>query len=412
MVRARTAPGVLLVLAMLVVTVAAVPAAPSSAAGSCTGFSNRTGVTATAITLANVSDLSGPVPGLGRPALDGVKAYARYFNSTSSICGRKLKVLSLDSKTDSAAGATAYATACAKSIAAVGSWSSFDDGGASTAQKCGLLDLRSVSNTNQRNACTTCFGVRGTQARAFPNLIPDYFVTNHPTASQASAFVYLNTGSYAEHAAYTVKDEQARGMKFIYNQGIDVASFNYGPYVSQMKNLGVQLVQFSGPSQQAVRLATAMHDAGFTPVFQTDPTTYFNKGFVSTGGAAVNGTYVPVDITPFAEQASNTELRRYLIWLQKVDPGATPSIDGLFAWSAARLFVDRARALGGHLSRVNLVSAVRAVHQWTDLGAHANQNVGSKVLGTCWRMLRLSGGKWAPVGGTSYSCRGKTVAAP
>ena len=395
---------------ILVATPAVVVASASSAtAGSCSGFSNRTGVTSTAITVANVSDLSGPVPGLGKPALDGVKAFARYFNSTSSICGRKLKVLSLDSKTDAAANGNAYAKACTNAVAAVGSWSVFDGGGAAATQDCGLLDLRSVSTTAARSACTTCFGVQATQADAYPNAIPDYFLDHHHTASQAVGFLYLNAGAYAERAQTIQHAEEARGIKVLYSAGIDVADLDYGPYVTQLKNHGVQLVQFYGGYQQAVRLAQAIHDATYSPLFQTDPRTYANKAYVASGGAAVNGTYVPINITPFSEQASNTELRRYLIWLQKVDPGASPSIDGLFAWSAARLFVDRAKALGGHLSRVNLVSSVRAVHQWTDLGAHTNQNVGSKVVGTCWRFLRLSSGKWNPVGSTTYSCDGKTV---
>ena len=39
----------------------------------------------------------------------------------------------------------------------------------------------------------------------------------------------------------------------------------------------------------------------------------------------------------------------YLSWLHQVSPGAVPNFFGLFAWSAARLFVEQAVALGGKL---------------------------------------------------------------
>lgn len=390
-------------------SVAVVPVGPSAASTSCTGFKNRTGITDSTITIANVTDLTGPVPNLGRPALDGVKAFVSYFNASSSICGRKLRIYTLDSKTDAKSNGTAYASACSHAFAAVGSWSLFDNGGAWTARNCGLPDLRSTSATSQRNACTTCFGVQASQADAYPNAIPDYFLNHHHAASQAVGLIYLNAQPYAAQAATMAAAEQQRGMQVVYSDGIDVAEFDYSPYVAQLQSHGAQLVQFVGPYQQAVRLAQAMQDATYAPLFQADPRIYGIKPYVSSGGSAVEGTYVPVNTVPFSEAASNTELRRYLTYLRKVHPGASPSVDGLFAWSAARLFVERAQALGGRLSRANLVASVAAVHSWTDHGAHASQNVGSKVVGTCWRMLRLSSGAWVPVGGTTYVCAGRTV---
>ena len=394
--------------ALVATTLLALPAEQTTAATSCSGFQNRSGVTSSSITIANVADLSGPFPGLGRPALDGVKAFARYFNATSSVCGRKLKVLSLDSKTDGSATGAAYTSACSEAFAAVGSWSLNDDAGAWTAQKCGLPDLRSTSLTDARNRCTTCFGAQASQANAFPNAVPDHYLADHHAASQAAAMVYLNNSSYAGRAKTMMAAEQVRGMTFVYSAPIPVAAFDYGPYVSQMKSQGVQLVQFVGPPQQAARLARAMHEATYAPLYQPDPGSYVNA-YVSAAGTAGEGTNVAIDTVPFAERASNTELRRYLTYLREVHPGAAPTVDGLFAWSAARLFVERAQALGGRLTRANLVTAVRAVHQWTDHGAHASQNVGSKVVGTCWRFLQLSGGAWVPVGGTSYRCDGRTV---
>ncbi|MGN6782848.1 MAG: ABC transporter substrate-binding protein, partial [Marmoricola sp.] len=114
------------------------PAVAASGRGRCAGFRNQTGVTDSTVTIANVADINGPVPGIFESAQQAVKAYVAYFNATSTLCGRKLALQSLDSRTDAGADQTAYEKACHDAFAAVGSMSAFDSGGAATAQQCGL----------------------------------------------------------------------------------------------------------------------------------------------------------------------------------------------------------------------------------------------------------------------------------
>ena len=109
-------------------------AAGGAKAGSCEGFKNQTGITDKTITLANVSDISGPVPGIFESAQEATRAYAAYFNATNDICGRKLDVELLDSRADAGADQQAYTKACDEAFAAVGSMSAFDSGGAGTAE--------------------------------------------------------------------------------------------------------------------------------------------------------------------------------------------------------------------------------------------------------------------------------------
>jgi hypothetical protein len=177
-----------------------------------------------------------------------------------------------------------------------------------------------------------------------------------------------------------------------------------------MKDKGVRMVQFIGSSDQAVRLARAMQNASFTPeVFLLDPTAY-DPTFVGSGGSAVEGALVFIDFTPLEEAARSSELRLYEQWLQQVSPGAVPSYFGLFAWSATRLFLEQAAALGGKLSRSEVVARIRRVHDWTGNGLHAPQDVGGKTNSNsnCWRFIRLHDGRWTPVSGTKYLCNGET----
>ncbi|WP_460835044.1 ABC transporter substrate-binding protein [Nocardioides hungaricus] len=377
-------------------------------AGSCAGFKNQTGITDQTIAIGNASDISGPVPGLFEASRDAVRAYVAYFNATSDICGRKLELKAYDSRTDAAADQQAYTKGCEETFAMVGSMSAFDSGGASTAEKCGLPDLRSASVTFDRQACSTCYGAQSTVATEFQNAVPDYVKKNYPQAAASAAMLYINAGAAAENAKTQAAAMENRGMSFDYVQGIDISEFNYSPYVQQMKDKGIEYVQMIGATAQFVRLAQAMQQQGFKPqVFMLDPTAY-NRDFVQSGGDAVEGTTVFVNFTPFEEASGNKELQLYVSWLQQVRPGAEPSFFGLFSWSAARLFVERATALGGRLSRQTLLADVAKVDNWTANGMHSPQHVGPRRTGECWRFIRLKAGKWVPVGGTKYTCSGTT----
>ncbi len=376
----------------------------------CDGFKNQTGITDDKIVIANAADISGPVPGLFESAQQAVKAYVAYFNATSDICGRKLELLELDSRTDAGADQQAYARACESAFAAVGSMSAFDSGGAATAAKCGLPDLRSANVSNERQACASCFGVQSANPRTFQNAVPDHIIKNYPKAANNAAYVWINAGVGPLNAQNQARAMERRGMRFVYKRGIDVSEFNYRPYVQAMQDAGVEYVQFLGAYQQAERLAKAMQEQGFKPMnFVLDPTGY-DPRYVQSGGAAVEGTRIFINLAMFEEARSNPEMALYQQWLQQVKPGATPTFFGVFSWSAARLFVEQSIALGGRLTRQTLVDSVKRVDNWTSNGIHSPQHVGSKETGDCWRWIRLEKGRWVPEGPTKFTCAGVTKA--
>ncbi|WP_435746441.1 ABC transporter substrate-binding protein [Nocardioides sp. SYSU DS0663] len=378
-------------------------------AGSCEGFKNTTGITDSTITIGNASDISGPVPGIFEAAQDAVKAYVAYFNASSKICGRQLALKAYDSRTDAGADQQAYSDACDNTFAVIGSMSAFDSGGAAVAEDCGLPDVRSAAVTNERQACSTCFGAQSTVATEFQNAVPDYVLKNFKAASQNAAMLYINAGAAAENGKLQAQAMTKRGMKFTYVKPIDIAEFNYAPYVQQMKDAGVKYVQMIAQPAQFVRLADAMKQQGFKPdVFMIDPSAYDSE-YVKSGGDAADGTTVFLNFTPFAEASSNKEMQLYTSWLQQVKPGAEPSFFGVFAWSAARLFAERATALGAKLTRPAFVAEMKKVDNWTANGMHSPQRPGPKRTGECWRFIKLDGGTWSPVGGTKYQCSGTTL---
>ncbi|MFI6095484.1 ABC transporter substrate-binding protein [Lentzea sp. NPDC051213] len=382
------------------------PNPPGSIAGGCQGTGGATdkGVTAGEITIANISDISGPVPGLFQAAQQGTKAFVEYFNATQgAICGRKLKLVSFDSRTDSGGDQQATAQGCEQAFALVGSMSAFDQGGGPAASGCGIPDLRASTVTVQRQRTPVSFGVASNVVNLVSSAYPDLVKSSFPGAVNNAAFLYLNVDASSQNARSMQKAAEQRGIKFVYTQAIDIADVNYAPYVAKLKETGAKIVYWMGSAQYAVRLQQAMRQQGYTPeAFITDPSAY-DPQYVRQGGAAVDGTVVYTNGALFEE--SNAQVALYKQWLGRVAPGAAPSYFGMFAWAAARLFVVLAAKIGPQLTRKAMLDAIRGVHDFTAEGMVAPQDVGGKRTSACMSLVRLRGTTWsrlAPASG--YSC--------
>ncbi|GGO76937.1 ABC transporter substrate-binding protein [Nocardioides deserti] len=375
-------------------------------AGSCDGFENTTGITDDTITIANVSDISGPVPGIFEAAQQATQAYAAYANSAGDICGRSLKVLDLDSRADAGADQQAYTRACDDAFAAVGSMSAFDSGGAATAQQCGLPDIRSYSVNGDRTRCTTCFAAYAVQPHLVPNAMPQYWAKKAPEAVESVAMFYVNAGAAPANAENFRAAWEKNGWDVTVFEAIDTAEFNYAPYVQQAKDAGARLVSYTGPYQFTIRLQQAMRQQGYEPEIFLQDATVYDQRYVDEAGATGDGTYVYAQTAML--DSSVAEMRLYRSWLQQVDPGAEPNTYGVFAWSAARLFVEQAVALGGKLSRASLVERLRGVKDWTGNGIHVPQQVGAERTANCASIIQLSNGTWKKVSPGEYLCGSMT----
>ena len=72
--------------------------------------------------------------------------------------------------------------------------------------------------------------------------MPRYFLSAHKDATQHAAVLYINAGAASVNAERFRNAWGRAGWKIDYFQGIDVAEFNYAPYVQQMKDKGIKLV--------------------------------------------------------------------------------------------------------------------------------------------------------------------------
>jgi len=372
-------------------------------AASCDGFKNQTGITDDKIVIANASDISGPVPGIFESAQQATRAYAAYVNSTGDICGRKLEVTLLDTRADAGADQQAYTRACAEAFAAVGSMSAFDSGGAGAAEGCGLPDMRSTSVNPERTQCSTCFSTQSVNVGLVPSVVPRFFLSKYKSSTEHVGLLYINAGAAPPNAVKFRDAWTKAGWNIDVFAGIDVSEFNFAPYVQQMKDAEVDLVVYVGPYQNTVKLQQAMDQQDFDPTVFLQDATIYDERYVEQAGSLGDGTFV-YSSTAMLDDLRNKEMALYRSWLAQVSPGAVPNYYGLYAWSAARLFVQEAVKLGGGLDRASLVAAFAKVKDWTSNGLHVPQQVGARTTYNCAQIIQLNGGKWSPVSGNGFQC--------
>jgi ABC-type branched-subunit amino acid transport system substrate-binding protein len=372
-------------------------------AGSCAGFKNTTGISDSTISLANVSDVSGPIPGLFTSAQQAAKAYAAYFDATSTVCGRKLKITNLDSQTNSLGDQSAATSACSGAFAMVGSMSAFDNGGAKTVTDCGIPDLRAITTTPERTNAPVSFGTDSINSPQVTTAQYTYLKSAAGDAYLHAGIIYLNAGAAVPNAIADKKTAEAVGYKFAYEQAVDVTTFNYSPFAAKISSAGVKFLQYTGAYQYAIRLKQALDQQGVQVTFLMDSVAY-DPAFITSGGSGVNGTYAYVNTALFEEAASNPEMQLYLHWLHQVAPNGVPSFFGIYAWGAMKLFTQLAVQLGGQLSRNSLLDAIRGVHSYNANGLFTTQDVGGKRTPPCQAMMQLENGKWVRRGATPYIC--------
>jgi hypothetical protein len=336
-----------------------------------------------------------------------MKAFVSYFNSTSSICGRKLSLEALDSQTSSTGDQQAATTACGNAFAMIGSMGAFDDGGANTVTQCGIPDLRSAMTTGARAASPVVFGAQSLRANLEPTAPADFYKTAYPGVADKAAFLWLDAGASSINAKSEIAGWKSRGYNFVYTAAIPVTAFSYDSYATAMASAGVKYVQYVGAYQNAVRLKQAMDKQGINAIFVMDPTGY-DPGYVKAGGPDAEGTHIWINSETFEDAAGIPEMQLYKQWLARVAPGAAPSYFGLFAWAAGRLFAQEAIKLGGQLTRASFVASLKAVDNYTGNGLFGPQHVGAKVTGSCYGFIVLKGGQWVREGPKPYTC-GSTV---
>jgi ABC-type branched-subunit amino acid transport system substrate-binding protein len=361
------------------------------------GGATDIGVTGNQITIATIANISGVQPGLFKSVHQAIQAFAAFVNSEGGIYGRQLKPLLLDDQTNSGGNRAATIEACEKSFALVGSMSAFDDGGVQPGEKCRIPDLTAIPTAPSRALADNIYA-------AYPNR-PDHYIIGparyikreYPEIAKKAAMLWLNAAVTRTTAARRMKAYEAEGFEFVVKREVQVLEANYGPYVLEMRNAGVEYVSMVADFQSISRLLKAMRQQNWFPTVRDWDSVAYDPDFLDHAGPAGEGSMIYLNTALFEEGSSNREMQLYLHWLDRVAPGAEPDYFGLYAWSAGRLFAQAAAAAGPRLTRAALIDELEKIHSWNGRGLHAAHDIGNQMPAPCYMYVKVQRGRFARV---------------
>jgi hypothetical protein len=167
-----------------------------------------------------------------------------------------------------------------------------------------------------------------------------------------------------------------------------------------------------------------MEQQGWFPEVRLWDSAVYSQKYLTEGGTAVQSnnssacsvTPKPcpmllfLDTAMIEEASSNPEMQLYLTWLQRAAPGALPDYFGIYAWSAGRLFLKAAQAVGGKLTRTALFTELKSIHSWSDFGMHVAHDIGAKKEANCALFAEVKNGKFVRVSPASgWTCVGSLM---
>jgi ABC-type branched-subunit amino acid transport system substrate-binding protein len=405
-----------LVISAGLATVGTVSAGAQSDANKAT----EVGVTPTEIRIAVAADVDTPfAPGLFQGAVDSVNGAAKYINANGGIGGRQLKVDFIDSHLNANETRNAIITACQQDFALVGTEALFlsnmddainckDINGAAT----GLPDLAAIAT----GIPETCAPV--TYTPVGPQLLCDT-KDQHPQTYQGNqgdstwfkknksknihgAFVLpndtpdANRGDAVQRAIWLqngVKDDDT-----VTASGRDPQSV-YTPVVQTMKNdssnLGWNGLAFGNVVQ--FRQEAQLQGLTSPDIIWECTTACYDQKYITTGGDAVNNTYISMAFLPFSE-TSNKGVANYVKYTGKDKVSGL----GVYAWAAglelqqALNSVVKAKGNNG-ITRANLLDSLKSFTSFDAGGLIGTSNVGGKVTTSCFVLEQVQNGKFVRV---------------
>jgi Periplasmic binding protein len=383
--------------------------------------STEVGVTPTTITVTVVADVvNGFRPGLFKGSWDGVKAWGDYMNSQGGLACRKVVVNEADSKLASADANNAVAAACGNSVALVGTTALFFDNVSAmnnckdkAGQPIGIPDLAELQTESAQQCSPVSFA----------------------TLPTGSSCPYSGTGPRTFHVGYTTYDYYfskfgASALHGVFTIPKDVASTIAAsmPIFRAENRMGIPSDAEFGKSGTAIQTdytevaaAIKAHKStyarngldykgtvlerkeaqvqGVNTVKVWDCSVQcYDKRLIQEGGNAVEGQYVWLNFLPFEDKGSNAELDAFL----KYDKN--PDGFGAQAWIAGEIF---ARAVNdtmktnnndpNSITRPNLLTAIRAMHDFDANGMVPKIDVGRRVGSTCLVGMQVQNGKFVRV---------------
>ena len=377
------------------------------------GGGTDVGVTGTTITVGNVSDLGGPVPGLFQGGPDGTQAYFNYINQTQGgVFGRKLVLKASDDGLQCNQNEASYQNLVNDVFAFVGSWSLDDNCGASQvlAQHTDIplvqqaLSPQMGGLPNEYSIGPFAYGANTGPFLYFKQKFPDVI-------SQVGTLVGNQPAAVASAKGIEAAMESV-GYQIKYEDDFPPAQSNFTADVVRMRSQGIKEVFLQAVNApDAADLSTEMAQQNWKPELFHCPVCYFAGYIPQSGGPSnVEGQYLSIIQEMFLgeDAGSVPEVALFDQWMKQSYPDFQVDQFADTSWANAALFVQALKTVGPHLTRKAVLSALAGIHAYSDNNMFPTTDVGAKTPGNCYILVEIKGGHYTRLDDppTGFRCDG------
>jgi ABC-type branched-subunit amino acid transport system substrate-binding protein len=359
--------------------------------------SDEVGVTDTEVVLGNVSMLSGPIPGAGQTGVDGTRAYLNYVNSLGGICGRMLRLVGGDDRTDAGQSRAEHQRLSREVLGFVGG-ASIVDGGAAAALEGTNVPAVQVAVDDAALASPNFFSpspIEPTGTTLGSEPMWGWFQRN--VGLQRVGVVVLGIAAARARAATYVKDIERAGLEVTAVHEVGLAETNYVSVAQQLENEGADgFISLLDPVASA-RLAQGIRQVGWEPVVAHYGAQNYGRYFLELAGEAAEGTMLPLAFDLFEGAASNPTVARFVEWFGRTAPGRTPDFYAAMGWASADMMVQALELAGPSPTRDSVLAALGTFTAFDAHGFLAPCNPAGKVTASQFMVATVEGGEWRRV---------------
>lgn len=373
-------------------------AAPPAPAGG-NGGAVDVGVTGNSILLGNVSDLSGPVPGLFQGAVIGTQAYLAKVNSAGGVFGRQLRLKVGDGQLQCDENTRQTEALAPKVFAFVGSFSIYDGCGADVLAKApGLPDIHNALD-NKALKLANNFSVAPLVPGWRTGPLQDY-KRKYADRWGAIGTIYANAGGGAATWAGCKAAIESLGGKVVYERGFQAAETDFTADIVGMKNRGVKMIYvIASDAPTFARIVSAARQQSVDWPILAGGIAY-DQGFIQRAGSASEGVYNDQQFALFfnKDEADRVPaVKDFQTWTNKVAPGEKLDLFAVYGWASAQLFVKALTAAGAKAKRADVLAQLQKISSFDADGMIAPADPAGKKPPTCWLGAVVKGGKWVRV---------------
>jgi ABC-type branched-subunit amino acid transport system substrate-binding protein len=354
-------------------------------------------VTATCVTVGNISTISGVIPGLFEGAAVGTDAYLSYLDSTQGgVDGRKIELISEDDKFDGQDNLAETQSLIGRVIAFVGSFSLDDQDGGTILVKhptiSNVSESLSQSTLDLPNTVSPEPAIGGWQLGPI-----EYYAQHYPVAIKHVGLLIAQESSAEQQALGFEAAMRHLGYQIVYSSLFGPLDTQFETQLLAMQHAGVQFVDLTlMDASDAEHIVEEMHDLGFHPQVIESGGPIYVDNFVQLSGGTANADGIFLNQTDAlylgGDSKSVPEVDTFLSWVQKVHPGFTPDLFTLYGWISGMLFAQGLESAGADPTPAKLLQSLKQVRSFDADGLIATTDPGGRQPASCWLLARIVNG--------------------